>query len=434
MLAALGYTRNRDPLFFPGVLLVAGALAACSWHAVGRGSARLPIAFNTAIALLLSLVVVEPFLRSRGPGEPAQAPAVYRFQDARADPRAFRRWAERYQAEWDRTRRLYLRKDPRGVNPMVPIPGSRFRFFDSPHRINALGFRGREIGRDKGAAYRIVALGESTTFGATIRADDRPWPEVLEQRIADELDCDVPVQVINAGVPGWTLANNLARLEADIWPLAPDLIVSYHGYNGFPYLIQEIPGLRVGATPATPGRPSELLRRAERRLRVLLFRRRYRAARDVDVETAVPDADLHLTRYAELYRQLVFDARGAGVDLVLASFNLAVDRSSPEEVVGFYELMFPDIRARILANRLHTRLVREIGSAYDVPVIDTSADLDGAYENAYIDPMHFTQEGRDRLAQHFFDGLGDLLEHRAGCAGRDPAQEVSGDAARSGDP
>ena len=114
-------------------------------------------------------------------------------------------------------------------------------------------------------------------------------------------ECAAPVQVINAGVPGWTLANNLARLDADIWPLDPDLIVSYHGYNGFPYLIREIPGLRVGATPATPARPSALLRRLERSLRVSLFRRRYRAARDLDL--AAIETDLHLTRYAELYRE-----------------------------------------------------------------------------------------------------------------------------------
>jgi lysophospholipase L1-like esterase len=431
-LAVLGYAWNRDALFFPGVLLGAGALAVCSWQAVRRGARWLPLVLNTALALLLSLVVLEPFLRPRSTGEPAQAPAVYRFDDARADPRAFRRWAESYQAEWDRTRRLYLRRDPRGVNPMVPIPGSRFRFFDSPHRINALGFRGREIGRDKGAAYRIVALGESTTFGATIGPADRPWPEVLEKRIAEELDCARSVQVVNAGVPGWTLANNLARLDADIWPLDPDLIVSYHGYNGFPYLIREIPSIRVGATPAAPARPSELLRRVERRLRGFLFRRRYRAARDVDL--AAIETDLHLTRYAELYRELVFDARGAGVDLVLATFNLAVDRSSPEEVIEFYELMFPDIRARMLANRLHTRLVREIGSAYDVPVIDTSPDLDGAYRSAYIDPMHFTQEGRDRLAHHILDGIRDLLASGAGCTHRDPTQGKGGDAARHGAP
>jgi len=428
VLAALGYAWNRDPLFFPGLLLAAGGLAACSWRAVRRGAKRLPLVLNTAVALLLSLMVVEPFLRERDDGE--QGSAVYRFEDARADPQAFRRWAERYQAEWDRTRRLYLRRDPRGVNPMVPIPGSRFRFFDSPHRINALGFRGREIAREKGAAYRIVALGESTTFGATIGPADRPWPEVLERRIGEELDCAAPVEVINAGVPGWTLANNLARLDADIWPLDPDLIVSYHGYNGFPYLIREIPGLRVGATPATPARPSELLRRLERRLRVSLFRRRYRAARDLDL--AALGTDLHLTRYAELYRQLVFDARRAGVDLVLATFNLAVDASSPEEVIEFYELMFPDIRARVLANRLHTRLVREIGSTYDVRVIDTSPDLDGAYRSAYLDPMHFTQEGRDRLARHILAGIRDLLASGAGCTRRAPVPGAAGDVSPEG--
>jgi hypothetical protein len=60
-------------------------------------------------------------------------------------------------------------------------------------------------------------------------AEDRPWPEVLEGAIRERFECAAPVQVVNAGVPGWTLANQIARLEQDIIPLAPDLIVSYHG-------------------------------------------------------------------------------------------------------------------------------------------------------------------------------------------------------------
>jgi hypothetical protein len=40
-------------------------------------------------------------------------------------------------------------------------------------RINSRGFRDREFAADKGDSYRIVALGESTTMGATIAPDDQ---------------------------------------------------------------------------------------------------------------------------------------------------------------------------------------------------------------------------------------------------------------------
>jgi hypothetical protein len=91
-------------------------------------------------------------------------------------------------------------------------------------------------------------------------------------------------------------------------------------------------------------------------------------------------------------------------------------------VVRFYELMFPDVRARSLANRLHTRLVRETGAEYGLTVIDTSQGLDGAWQDAFIDPMHLTQVGRERLTRNLFEGLLPLLRQRVGCVPR--AQET----------
>jgi len=412
-LAAHGYAADRSPAFFGGVSVVIGSLAALSLVRVRAGAQRLPLVLNGVVALLLGIVLLEVPLRLVAARDAPLPRPVYGFDEAQRDPRAFRVWAQAYLDEWNRTQPLYLGPDPRCVNPMVPIPGARFRFFDSPHRINALGFRGPEIDRAKGAHYRIVALGESTTFGATLEAGDRPWPEILASRIATDLACERPVQVINAGVPGWTLANNLARLVADVWPLAPDAIVSYHGYNGLPYLIRGIPSIQLEESTTPPKRPSLVLRRLERALRSWRTRLRFDAARDIDPSAL--ETDLHLNRYAELYRELVFAAREARVHLFLATFSLAVDAHSPDPVISFYEAMFPDLRARILANRLHNQLVRDVGRRYRVPVIETSEGLDGAWQTAYIDPMHMTQSGRDRLAAHVLDGLAPLLAREAGC-------------------
>jgi lysophospholipase L1-like esterase len=416
-LASHGYVANLDASFFAGLALLCVGLGLASGRAQRADALIRTLALRTALLLSIGIAGLEPALRWRARQEAARpiVPA-YSFQAAHADPVAFRRWAEAYRKEWSRTFPLYLHPDPRGINPMVTIPGARFHFFEGPHQINQLGFRGPEIELAKGNHYRIVALGESTTFGATIAANDRPWPEVLEERIARELRCDRPVQVVNAGMPGWTLANQLARLDSDIWPLEPDLLLTYHGYNGFPYLVRDIPEIRVGAAPSAPERPSRLLRGLEDSVRIHWFMRRYRAARDVDER--ILESDLHSSHYAELYRKLIFAARATGVDLVLATYNLAVTSGSPDEVVRFYELMFPDIRARVLANRLHTRLVRETGAEYGVPVIDTSSELEGAWQDAFLDPMHLTQVGRERLARNLFEGLRDVLREGAGCVPR----------------
>src|ERR1035438_2587865 len=67
---------------------------------------------------------------------------------------------------------------------------------------------------------------KSTTFGCTLGQEDKPWPEVFEQMIRERLKPLRPVEVINAGVPGYTLEDNLHRLAKDVLPLKPDTLGS----------------------------------------------------------------------------------------------------------------------------------------------------------------------------------------------------------------
>ena len=421
-LAAEGWLAVAALPFHAGLLLFATGTAGLSAITARRGAGATVFLLNTWVCLLVGIVVLDWvwFARERAD---SNALVSYSFLAAGGRPEVFLRWHARALEEQKRSRGN-TKPDPRGVNPHVLTPGTG-SIFESTWWINSLGFRGPEIQVEKGDHYRIIALGESTTFGDTLAADDQPWPEILEQRIAREFECEKPVQVVNAGVPGWTLANQLSRLGTDIFPLAPDLILSYHGYNGFWYLLSEIPAVRVGTVPEAPARPSSFLAHVESAVRVWWFKRRYDAARKID--SRVLQMDVHMTRYAELYRQLVFETRARGIDLALCSFDMAVTPESPDEVIRFYEPVFPDLRAGILANRLHTLLVSQIARKYDVLFIDTSPGLNGAYEDAYADPIHFTQIGRERLAANVLAGLRPLLTAASpGCRPKTPGGVASG--------
>ena len=393
--------RDVAPLpFHAGLLLAAVGVGGLSLLRARRGGTTAVALLNTLACLLLGVVLVDRvwFGRPRGDGGEL---ASYSFLEAGGRPEVFLRWHARVLEEQKRSRGNTM-PDPTGVNPHVMRPGEG-RLFESSWWINRRGFRGPEIELAKGDHFRIVALGESTTFGDTLRPGDRTWPEILAARIADELVCEKPIQVINAGVPGWTLANQLARLGRDVFPLSPDVIVSYHGYNGFPYLVSQIPAVQVGAVPEAPPRPSPFLAQLESAARVWWFERRYRAAQAIDAR--VLEMDVQTSRYAELYRRLISETRARGIDLVLCSFSMAVTPESPDEVIRFYEPVFPDLRAGILANRLHTQLVRQLAASEAVPLVDTQPGLDGAWQDAFADPIHFTQSGRERLAAHVFEGL-----------------------------
>jgi hypothetical protein len=340
-LAAEGWLAVAARPFQAGLLLFATGTAGLSAIAARRGAGASVFLLNTWVCLLVGVVLLDRvwFARERADSDGL---ASYSFLAAGGEPGCS--CAGTRALEEQKRSRGNTKPDPRGVNPHVLTPGTG-SLFESTWWINSLGFRGPEIQVEKGDHYRIIALGESTTFGDTLAADDQPWPEILEQRIAREFECEKPVQVVNAGVPGWTLANQLSRLSADIFPLAPDLILSYHGYNGFWYLLSEIPAVRVGTLPEAPARPSRLLAQVESAVRVWWFKRRYDAARKID--SRVLQMDVHMTRYAELYRQLVFETRARGIDLALCSFDMAVTPESPDRVVRFYEPVFPDAR-RIL--------------------------------------------------------------------------------------
>jgi hypothetical protein len=250
---AWGHAASSGWAFYGGVSALIAALGPGAFAAGrGRWPAAVMRACSASALVLLVFVAIELAwsVAAAVPRTDEEVPKKWdwSYAESRANPRQFLRWWN-YVVEHFHGLPVIM-PDPSGRNPYVLKPGSEMMEGESRVRINSLGFRGPEISRDKGSAYRIVALGESTTLGFTWLATDRPWPEVLEERIRTELSCDARVEVVNAGVPGWTLGNQLSRLDADILPLHPDLVVTYHGYNGFQYFFTELPEMVVERAPA----------------------------------------------------------------------------------------------------------------------------------------------------------------------------------------
>lgn len=340
--------------------------------------------------------------------QPAELTNYYSFAAARKNPEAFAHWWAYYGEQWQQFSRVVMRAGPRLQ------PDSRATLVHCPIQINSRGFRGKEIAPDKGNAYRIVALGESTTFGITINPSDRPWPEVLEEMIRSRLKLQRPVEVINAGVPAIVLPENLARLSKDILPLRPDLIISYHGLNGFNLLTKALPSVRGRPPPRFQPRPLKLVAAAEYRLKMLRYRRQYAAQSGQRIEAIT---DPLATDYGRAYQQLIEIVATNHVRLVLANYSMAVNRHSDPDALEFYRVGYPGIAAHIVANVAHTKLLEQLARQHpEIALVDTQPALDGQHE-LFIDAVHFTQEGRQRLAETFFANLKPILERECGQPG-----------------
>jgi lysophospholipase L1-like esterase len=113
-------------------------------------------------------------------------------------------------------------------------------------RINSLGFRGGEIAAAKPAgAIRIACQGDSTTFGLLRLGPEAlgwdAYPALLEELLrAQGRD---RVELINAGVLGYSAANGLLQLTTRLLDLDPDVLVVRFGYND--HLPSWQPALRV---------------------------------------------------------------------------------------------------------------------------------------------------------------------------------------------
>ncbi len=401
------YLHDQLGAFYVGLLVVLALLVLC--HFWLRLNTAGVLVVNTLILLGVGLPVADLVVRGADWLRAAPDPRnqYYLYSNAKKDPVAFGHWWNYYVAQWRQVeRRLYLR-DPDLMMVYRLRPNSHVRFAQGVLSVNSLGFRGKEFPREKGNAYRIVALGESTTFGITLTPGDQTWPELLEQMIRQRLKLGRPVQIINAGIPGYRLDQSLERFRRDILPLKPDMVISYHGINGFKMLKNALPPLPGARPPAYKDRPVRLLADVEYRLKLATFQDRH-APEPAPRMTRL--ADPMATPYAKLYRQLVKLTATNHIRLVLATFSMAVNAQSDPDVVRFYQAGYPRAAWQVQANILHSEIVRQIAAQHsEVTLVDTHPHLDGDHDK-FIDLVHFDAEGRHQLAKTFFAALKPILE------------------------
>lgn len=116
------------------------------------------------------------------------------------------------------------------------LPGAAYESRVGSIHVNSLGFRGPEFTPEKPAGtYRIAAVGGSTTFGyyPATSSDQTTYPAVLE-RLLNDAKPDSAVaryEVINAGVPGYSLRSSLQNFSSRLLFFQPDMLIVYHATN-----------------------------------------------------------------------------------------------------------------------------------------------------------------------------------------------------------
>jgi lysophospholipase L1-like esterase len=100
------------------------------------------------------------------------------------------------------------------------VTWSSAEFTETSH-TNALGLRGREIAAKGPGTLRIVAIGDSFTYGHGVQ-DDETYPAVLETLLRAR---GHDAEVVNAGVPGYSTDQAYTWAVRDGLGLTPDLVL-----------------------------------------------------------------------------------------------------------------------------------------------------------------------------------------------------------------
>lgn len=98
-------------------------------------------------------------------------------------------------------------------------------------KTNSLGLRTSEIKPKRPQEFRILSLGESTTFGGRV-SNEGTYSALLE-KLLNEYDNTRSYRVINAGVSAYSSFQRLKYLELRGLKLKPDLVLFYHELNDY---------------------------------------------------------------------------------------------------------------------------------------------------------------------------------------------------------
>jgi lysophospholipase L1-like esterase len=122
-------------------------------------------------------------------------------------------------------RMVWVQYHEPGAGYTLMQPNSHYEWQNISVDINSHGLRGPETTYEKPrATYRILNLGDSVVMGWGVR-EESTYGRQLESLLNEDGSRDLRFEVINAGVPGWSLDNALAYFQAEGLKYEPDLVV-----------------------------------------------------------------------------------------------------------------------------------------------------------------------------------------------------------------
>lgn len=234
---------------------------------------------------------------------------------------------------------------------------------------------------------RILVLGDSCTFGLGVN-DDQTWPAQLQVKLHER---GMEVEVINAGVPGFSAFQGKAYLEHEGLALKPDLVTICFGIND-------------AQTWASRSDYETALILGRRSWRSLV--RRSRVVSLIQQATLRNPPSLNHPNARPRLNESEFDR-------TLSDIKNLCDRHG----IKLIALVWPpevQIRQRIPVLDRYQQLVVSFGQRKNVPVVNLVEDFMNSDEpSLFVDSIHANAIGCELVAESVSETVARMLQSRS---------------------
>jgi len=279
--------------------------------------------------------------------------------------------------------------------------------------VNSQGFVGKELEPGGEDLWRIVALGDSNTFGDG--NDVHTYPVKLESRLKGREAPGHRFEVINAGIQGLDSGQALRRLESKVLALDPDVVTIYIGWND---LMKYDPLGQVKETVVSSASrtvDSLWLVKGMRKLLFFYLRTWLNPPATGPGSRTGRFTDFDPTIFSENVIRMLHLVREQGADPVLLTLPTVVRREMTIEDVRGAGIYFPYYSSAYAVGDLvdlvasYNRAIRRIAAQEQVPVVplDQLFEARSDYRSLFYDTMHPTKKGQEFIADELSAALED---------------------------
>jgi lysophospholipase L1-like esterase len=293
-------------------------------------------------------------------------------------------------------------------------PGEYRSEYGGVARINSAGFVGRELESDGPDLWRIVAVGDSCTYGGGSETDS--YSALLAARLRLRAGPGRRYEVVNAGISGLNSELALRRLRTQVLPLAPDVVTLYIGWNDlmkFDPLAQVAPGLDARWSGVARALDDLWLVKGLRKL-LFFYLRGYLAP-----PATGPDSrsgrfvGFRPTAYERNLAEMIDAVRSAGARPLLVTLPTVVRADMSVSDLRHAHVMFPYFRSAygvgdfldLLA--AYNQAVRSLSKEGNVPLVDLAQHFEALDDSTlyFFDTMHPGKRGREQITEQLLAGL-----------------------------